>query len=87
MVLFTHFSIIRKDIFNDFQKYGRHYCNAKQQVFGWDYSGKHTITVMYNPTWHFSLGISNQTEFNYILNNLIWIRRTDDDIAPSERIF
>ncbi|KAI7873634.1 hypothetical protein K492DRAFT_241225 [Lichtheimia hyalospora FSU 10163] len=70
MVLFTHFHILRKDLFNDFQKYGRHYCNAKQQIFGWDYSG-----------------ISNQIEFNYILDNLIWIRRTDDDIAPSERIF
>ncbi|KAJ8651548.1 hypothetical protein O0I10_012886 [Lichtheimia ornata] len=70
MALFSHFTAIRKDIFSEFQKYGKLYCNAKHQVFGWDYSG-----------------ISKETEFKYILDNLIWIRRTNDDIAPTERIF
>lgn len=38
--LFTQLSTIRHDLFPDFTKYAKHYCNAKQGVFGWDYSGK-----------------------------------------------
>lgn len=88
IALYTHFTTIRKDIFNDFSRYGKLYCNAKQQIFGWDYSGKHHHSINASSS-HLtcSIGISKETEFKYILDSLIWIRRTNDDIPSNERIF
>ena len=37
--LFTHFTVLRHDLFPEFARYGRQYCAGKQDIFGWSYSG------------------------------------------------
>ncbi|KAG2220298.1 hypothetical protein INT45_009931, partial [Circinella minor] len=63
LALYTQLSVLRRDLFSDFRRYGQHYCNAVQNVFGWDYGGT-----------------SNQVELQYIVDNVILLKRTKEDI-------
>ncbi|KAI8148416.1 hypothetical protein BJV82DRAFT_709237 [Fennellomyces sp. T-0311] len=46
--LFTQLSVLRHDLFPEFHRYGKNYCNGKQEIFGWDYSGaKNQVELKY----------------------------------------
>ncbi|KAI9318597.1 P-loop containing nucleoside triphosphate hydrolase protein [Dichotomocladium elegans] len=87
--LFSNLHALRKDMFPDFQKFGKAFCDGKQQILGWDYSGKNhkewskyvdpSPLVLTNPILHYK-GLSNQVELRFILDHLLWIRRTKEDV-------
>lgn len=46
--MYTHLFALRKDIFSDFNLFGSHFCDGKQNIFGWEYNGKsHTVELKY----------------------------------------
>ncbi|KAI9243397.1 hypothetical protein BDA99DRAFT_566680 [Phascolomyces articulosus] len=53
--LYTQLTCVRHDLFPDIKRFGVNYCNAVQNVFGWDYSGtKNRVELQYivdNAIW------------------------------------
>uniref|UniRef100_F6ZN89 SWI/SNF-related matrix-associated actin-dependent regulator of chromatin subfamily A-like protein 1 n=1 Tax=Ciona intestinalis TaxID=7719 RepID=F6ZN89_CIOIN len=44
--LYTQISTLRSDLFPYFHQFGLRYCNAKQNTWGWDYSGSSNMTEL-----------------------------------------